>query len=133
MARSRARATSPPNRAGTILVARNGSRPFPDKVPVPSARWLDRGLIKGSPNARRSSPHSGDAHRNASVRSLLARRKRHAFRYLHPGCDRLVLIPLARLRAHSRNKRTPIKYTLGFYDVGCATRKVHEVFVESHG
>jgi len=56
MARSRARATSPPNRAGTILVAKNGSRPFPDKLPVP---WLDRGLIKGSSYPLRSSPIRG--------------------------------------------------------------------------
>src|SRR5882672_6567350 len=78
MARSRGRATNPRNRAGTILVARNGTGPPPGKVPVPYVRWLKRGWIKGSPYPRRSSPHSGDANNVESVRSLLARGKRQA-------------------------------------------------------
>src|ERR1700730_15862325 len=48
-ARSRGRATNTRNRAGTILVARNGSCPPPGKVPVPYMRWLERGWIKGPP------------------------------------------------------------------------------------
>jgi len=59
MASSRGRGTSPPNRAGTILVARNGSSPLPGKVPVRNARWLGRGWIKGPPYARRFSPIRG--------------------------------------------------------------------------
>src|SRR6202043_1003725 len=72
MARSRGRATNPRNRAGTILVARNGSCPPPGKVPVPCAGWLERGWIKGSPYPRRSSPHSGDTS-NGEVYDLCER------------------------------------------------------------
>src|SRR5712671_2952476 len=78
-ATSRGRATSPPKRAGKILVARNGSCPLAGKVAVPVARLLDRGWIKGLPPSRREFfPHSGGTPRDESVRSLLARRKRRA-------------------------------------------------------
>jgi hypothetical protein len=83
LARSRGRVTSPLNLAGTVLVARNGSCPRPGKVPVPSARWLERGWIK-APYPRRFSPHSGDTHNGESVRSLSAGRKRCTSRHRHP-------------------------------------------------
>src|SRR6266852_3316746 len=94
-ARSRGRATNPQNRAGTILVARNGSCPPPGEVPVPYVGWLERGWIKGSPYPRRSSPHSGDANDGESVRCLLARGKRWASSAVSiPHAARRVLIPL---------------------------------------
>src|ERR1700735_4971515 len=75
IAASRGRATSPANRAGTILVARNGSRPLPGRMPVPDARWLERGWIKGSPLRATVFPHSGGTDSGGNVRSLTARRK----------------------------------------------------------
>src|SRR5258708_7972445 len=59
IATSRGRATSPPNRAGKILVARNGSCPLADNVAVPIARLLDCGWTKGSPLIAGSSPPFG--------------------------------------------------------------------------
>src|SRR5258708_31662337 len=49
IATSRGRATSPPNRAGKILVARNGSCPLAGEAAIPVARLLDRGWITDSP------------------------------------------------------------------------------------
>jgi hypothetical protein len=62
MARSRGRATSPAGRAGTILVARNGSRlvlTVAPGGPAPTAKCLERGSIKGSPYTRPFLPHLG--------------------------------------------------------------------------
>jgi hypothetical protein len=114
IARSRGRATSPPSRTGTILVARNGSCPAPGKVRAPFARWLDRGWINGSPYPRRSSPHSGDASNGESVRSLFARGKRwvsSAVGISH--ARRRVLIP-SRLRAELKQADVYQGRALGF-------------------
>jgi hypothetical protein len=59
MAKSGGRAASPPNRAGTIFVVRNGSRPLPGKVPVLDERWLKRGWIKGPPTGYGLPPFGG--------------------------------------------------------------------------
>jgi hypothetical protein len=74
MAKSGGRATSPPNRAGTIFVVRNGSRPLPGKVPVLDERWLKRGWIKGPPTGYGLPPFGGIGS-GENVRSLSARRK----------------------------------------------------------
>jgi hypothetical protein len=75
MARSRGRATSPAGRAGTILVARNGSRlvlTVALRGPAPIAKCLERGSIKGSPYTRPSLPHLGGTLNGRVVRSLMA-------------------------------------------------------------
>src|SRR5258707_13270052 len=49
IATSRGRATSPPNRAGKDLVARNGSCPLEGKLAVAIAKLLGCGWAHGSP------------------------------------------------------------------------------------
>src|ERR1700733_8789439 len=112
IASSRGRATSPPGRAGTILVARNGSRPSPARVPIPApiASRPELAPIKGTPFSRRPSPHPGDTRSDASVRSQLARGKgrsrwRQALGAAITGCRALVV------QLHTRT--TTVQYPPG--------------------
>ena len=115
MARSRGRATSPLNRAGTILVARNGSRPLPGKMPVPDARWLERGWIKGSPLSHVGPPPIRGIQTMGKVYDLCQREGSAGHRWCKHPAAVAARDPFGKAARESRSKLMSIRNArLGF-------------------
>src|SRR6202790_4931467 len=126
MARSRGRATSPRNRAGTVLVARNGSCPPPGKVPVPYTRWLEGGgtVDQGPPLPTSVLPPFGGCRqwRECTI-SLSEREALGLVGYKHPARRSARADPFKAARREPKQADIYQERTLGFRADNRTSRK----------